>query len=303
MSMQEIIHLHGGTIAFIAGNGINRYPDNPPAISWEHLLLNLWKRFVPHSELGKSIPSGITHTEFYDLLDLASPSGEGNKANAIQKAVAAMMRDWRPRDHHRQFIQTAMRLDAPVLTTNFDLLLPQSMQLEPYHMETKGFTDFYPWSTYYAHKALHSPTDGFGVWYVNGCIGYHRSIRLGLTHYMGCVDRTRDMLHKGDDNPFTSKDLTQWKGAETWLHIVLNRDLCIFGLSLEENEVFIRWLLIERARYFKKFPERRRKGWYVAPASEAGQERYAGKKMFLTAIGLECITVADYDAIYRAPWE
>lgn len=48
--------------------------------------------------------------------------------------------------------------------------------------------------------------------------------------------------------------MREWDGAASWLHIVFNSPLLIFGLGLEENEVFFRWLLIERARYFKKFP-------------------------------------------------
>ena len=46
----------------------------------------------------------------------------------------------------------------------------------------------------------------------------------------------------------------------------------IFGLSLAENEVFLRWLLIQRAKYYRKFPERGHSAWYLVgkEESEAG---------------------------------
>lgn len=68
----------------------------------------------------------------------------------------------------------------------------------------------------------------------------------------------------------------------------------IFGLSLEENEVFFRWLLIERARYFKKFPKRKKDAWYVY----AGKKNGDGKQFFLEGVGVKPIHVDSYDKIY-----
>ena len=80
---------------------------------------------------------------------------------------------------------------------------------------------------------------------------------------MGSVGRARAWLHRGGDRRlFSGKSPDNWLGKNTWVHIIFNSPLLIFGLALEENEVFLRWLLIERARYFKKFPDRRKKAWY-----------------------------------------
>jgi hypothetical protein len=76
----------------------------------------------------------------------------------------------------------------------------------------------------------------------------------------------------------------------------------MFGLGLEENEVFIRWLLIERAKYFKKYPERRKKTWYVVPQMEQPDSRMAGKMYFLRSIGFEIMETRNYDDIYAGPW-
>lgn len=304
MSLRNIIQRNRDDIAFIVGNGINRYPNNPDAISWDHLLLQLWQKFSPDDFERTRVPKGITLTEFYDLLDLSNGRSESTTGQlyAIQKEAAAIMNQWDFQPHHRAFITKAMEINAPVLTTNFDMILPASGNLKQYHMTTKSFTDFYPWTTYYGLEQHQSPTDGFGVWYINGFVKYYRSIRLGLTHYMGCVERARDFLHKGESNPFRGKDQHQWRGFNTWLHIIFNKELCVFGLSLEENEVFIRWLLIERAKYFKKFPERNKRGWYIAPVPTDPDDSLEGKKMFMRSVGLEFVEAANYNEIYDLPW-
>jgi len=290
MPLREIISSNQENIAFIVGNGINRYPNNPGAISWDRLLLKLWKKFSP--EDFEEIPQGLSMTEFYDLLDI-----QGTTANyAIQKEAARLLADWTFQPHHTAFTARARELGAPVLTTNFDLILPHSLQLQQYFTDKKGFSDFYPWSTYYGDQQLKSPTAGFGIWYINGFVHYPRSIRLGLSHYMGCVERARRLMSRG------LYAHQHWKGEQTWLEIVLNKDLCIFGLSMEENEVFIRWLLIERAKYFKKFPERKKAGWYVMPRTETPNARSAGKALFLKSVGLNVIEVNGYDEIYRDAW-
>ena len=290
MPLREIISANHENIAFIVGNGINRYPGNPKAISWDHLLLQLWKKFSP--ENFEQVPQGLSMTEFYDLLDI-----QGSTANyAIQKEAARLLGGWSFQPHHKSFITKAREMGSPVLTTNFDMVLPASLELQQYFTDKKGFSDFYPWSTYYGDRQLNSPTSGFGIWYINGFVRYPRSIRLGLSHYMGCVERARNLMSRG---LYAHK---YWQGQQTWLEILLNKSLCIFGLSMEENEVFIRWLLIERAKYFKKFPERKKEGWYVMPRTETPNARSAGKALFLKSVGLHVIEVNSYDEIYRDAW-
>ena len=92
--------------------------------------------------------------------------------------------------------------------------------------------------------------------------------------------------------------MNNWRGFKTWLHIIFNKSLFIFGLGLEENEVFLRWLLIERIKYFKQFPDRKHKGWYISK-----KEDNAGKKFFLERVGFEIIEVDDYSDIYENIWK
>jgi len=300
MQLKNIITRNQADIAFIVGNGINRFPNNPKAISWDDLLMKLWTKFSP--DVYDEVPKGITITEFYDLLDIANSDSRSTNFQ-IQKEASKLLTDWTFQNHHTAFVQKAHDIDAPILTTNFDLILPTSLGLQQYYTDTKTFTDFYPWTTYFGDRQLEYPTDGFGIWFINGLVKYHRSIRLGLSHYMGSVEKARNFLHKGDERKlFNGKNQNNWRGSKTWLHIIFNKPLCIFGLGMEENEVFIRWLLIERAKYFKKFPDRRKKGWYVAPRNEKPDDRVIGKIKFLQGIGFELVETDDYAEIYETPW-
>lgn len=112
---------------------------------------------------------------------------------------------------------------------------------------------------------------------------------------MGSVHRARNWLHKGREGRlFSGKNPETWGGAASWLHIVFNKPLILFGLGLEENEVFLRWLLIERARYFRKFPKRRKEAWYVY----AGTHSNEGKEFFLKGVDITLLHISSYDEIY-----
>ena len=98
------------------------------------------------------------------------------------------------------------------------------------------------------------------------------------------------------------KNQEHWVGLYTWLHILFNRSLFIFGLGLKENEVFLRWLLIERAKYFKKFSLRNHQGWYLMKKNENNKSD-RGKRFFLESVGFEVLEVSSYDIIYKKIWE
>lgn len=123
-------------------------------------------------------------------------------------------------------------------------------------------------------------------------VGYRRSIRLSLSEYMGLSARVRFFLHKEESiDDFNFKNQNNWKEDNTWLHIIFNSSLCIFGLALDENETFLRWLLIERAKYFRRFPERRKK--VVCKSDEISE----GKRFYLDYLGFEMVTLENYEEI------
>ncbi len=293
MDMKSLLWKRRSDIALVIGNGINLYGLAHQTNPWHDLLVKLAEKHLP-AKL-RSVPTGVALTEFYDVLELKSTLS--TTGPTLQQEFCELMASWRHYEHHQRIVEWAQKLDRPILTTNFEQILSDAGKCTLHRTKKDGFTDYYPWESYYGVREIDNPTEGFGIWHVNGMQHYRRSVRLGLSHYMGSVERARGWLHKGNERQlYSGKNMREWDGAASWLHIVFNSPLLIFGLGLEENEVFFRWLLIERARYFKKFPDRRKDAWYVY----AGKLNNDGKQFFLDGVGVVPLHVASYDDIYSA---
>lgn len=302
--IKNIIKKNSDNIAFVIGNGIHcQYRDC--SISWEELLKNLWNDYV-----GKkcNIPVGTSFTEFYDILELNRFWGNNgtiplNSVQLIQhrSSVKQNVANKFPAKNKYSLqicIEGIKRLNSPILTTNFDTYISDSVGATPHKLKPienqYKFTDFYPWNLYYANDEINNPLSGFAVWHINGIHKYPRSIRLGLSDYMGSVERARKMIQGNSlEEYFTGKNQSYWVGYNTWLHIIFNKSLFIFGLGLEENEVFLRWLLIQRTKYCKMY-KKSHKGWYI------GKDIKAGKRFFLKQLGFEVIDIPDYNTLYQA---
>ena len=170
--IRRIIERNKNDIAFIIGNGINRYPNNPNALSWDDLLIQLWER-VSFQTLTIR-PKGISVTEFFDILEL-----ENKQEINLKKEISNLMGEWEPLSQHLKIINCIKDLDSPILTTNYEESIARVFNYQQFKTEQEGFTDFYPWSTYHGTKQLDLHTDGIGICYIKGMIKYHRTIRLG----------------------------------------------------------------------------------------------------------------------------
>lgn len=62
--------------------------------------------------------------------------------------------------------------------------------------------------------------------------------------------------------------------------------------------MFLRWLPIERARYFAQFEDRRRSAWYVYPHDDDDLPRQDAT-FFLGSVGVRCIRASDHNLIYE----
>jgi len=238
--------------ALLIGNGPNLAAKIMP--SWKDLLF---------SAAGSPIKfqlKGLSNTEVYDLVELNSEDPSSVKERVKTKLT---LNNSDNIEIHRRLMEFAQRNNSPVLTTNFDDALEKSVNAKRFHIDSKGFTRFYPWKTYYGYNQINLPTDGFGIWKVHGDVRYKDSIRLGLTDYMGSVERARKLIHNGEDSLFRGKLQSYWKGHQTWLHIWFNIPIIILGLGYGIDEIFLRWLLIERKRYLNIFNEPMNV-WYVS---------------------------------------
>lgn len=279
-ALEPILQRHS-KVAFLIGNGPNLVANLMP--SWSTLLKSVADRPIrfPVDELS--------NTEIYDLVELYSREPKNMKRKVKDKLVL-------PRkarlDNHRRLMDFARVNDCPVLTTNFDEAFEKSINAKLFHIESKSFTRFYPWKTYYGFTQHTLPTDGFGIWKVHGDVRYASSIRLGLTDYMGSAERARKLLHNGDDRLFNGKRQEFWAGHQTWLHIWFNLPVVIFGFTYGVNEVFLRWLLIERKRYLTIF----RKPMDVYYVTK--EEPIPAVRNLMDNLGVEIIRIGEYKELY-----
>lgn len=291
-NLTSILNENSSDLALVLGNGINRYGTASTDNSWEELLRKVAGDCAPPIQAP---PPGTSLTEFYDILELSSEA----RSTKLQEEFCNLIKDWSPEPQHQRVMDWARRNDIPVLTTNFDDVLSRAGGCEFQRFRNPGFTDYYPWECYYSPSPLADPRTGFGIWHINGMAKYHRSVRLGLSHYMGSVTRAREWMHRSGNRLFAGDQHDSWPGRHTWMQVAFSKPLLVAGVGIEENETFLRWLLLERAAYFKKFPERHQKAWYVyRPDPENRME--AGKLYFLRAVGFECIAVSSFDGIYGA---
>lgn len=298
--LSKALHEGGGRLALVIGNGIHRYDARTVGNDWNAMVQSLAQQ---HGLKDATKATELALTELFDVIDLVIPAG--GKPTILQEQFCKGMSEWKPAAHHCWITQWAVSKNTPILTTNFDHVLANSVRAELHSLferrgSLKAPTDYYPWEKYFGLQLLADPCDGFGIWHINGLIKHIRSIRLGLSHYMGSVSRARPWLH-GDKctRLFSSRDVPEWRGRNTWLHILFNMPLLIFGLQLGGQEVFLRWLLIERAKFFRQFPERAKPAWYVHTSSENSPEDIS-KYFFLKSTGIQPIEVDNYDSIYGA---
>lgn len=269
--------------AFLIGNGPNLYSNIMP--SWTDLLKSAGDGPVAFAL------DGLAYTEVYDLVELASPNPRGIK-NRIIKQLALRRKD--DLSVHRHLMELAINSESPVLTTNFDAAFEASIAARINHIDSRGFTRYYPWKSYYANDAIKKPAEGFGIWKVHGDVNYRDSIRLGLADYMGSVERARKLLHHGRNRISRKKHWTYWNGSNTWLDIWFNMPIIIVGFGFGVHETFLRWLLIERKRYFRDFHPGRSidiRYLYVNPPKPDVQN-------LLQTLGVEFVKMPSFDHLY-----
>lgn len=299
--------------AFLFGNGINNYayhedPDRRNFANWETIIKELWEGTDERAlEVDLKEDKGISLTEIYDLINIK----EGTyNPSMLKDAVINYFKLHNLSEitnYHKQLIESLKRWNVPVLTMNFDknieVGLNKTIIRDTEDSTRKDFTPYYPWNVVRTQNFTnrYDLLNKFCVWHINGILDYKSSIRFGLSDYMGAVERARRLI-KGlsktkREDEFDGKHQNHWKGSNTWMHPFFNRHLCIVGLTLDVNENFLRWLLIERKNYYLKYNDvRSYGGWYVYPSHEKLTE---GKKLFLESVGIVPIPMADYDTIYK----
>ena len=293
MNLHAILKENEGNIALVIGNGINRYGAYGHYNSWGSLVRKLAEDYLS-VESSTGVTDGISLPEFYDLVQISAKE-KGVEKFELHKKFCEPMSKWRPCEHHEAIVSWAQRHSAPILTTNFDRVLHKAAKTSLRHWTTrKGRTYHYPWECHYAPQKVRDPEAEFAIWHINGIQRYSRSIRLGLTDYMGSVRRARTWLRSSrEDSLLMTRDFQKWRGMNTWLQVMITKPLLFFGLALKENEVFLRWLLIERKKYYQRNKTSCPPSWFVDKSEIRG-----GRRLFLENIDIIPVSVASYKATH-----
>lgn len=287
-------------LAFIIGNGVNLYAFCDKDWNWNNLLNNAW---FEATGIRVNDTTGMSLTEMYDLISFQKIPEK--KKEAFKDAVIRPLRKRVATLKHKQIQKSFEKWNVPVLTTNFDSMLEtgyvRHLFRHPKNLSHyRAMSDIYPWDRYSAPNSnnILNPCHNFAVWHINGFLDFNRSIKLSLTEYMAQVSHARGFLHKKPDGieDFSEKSHNYWRGYNTWLHVIFNCSLCIIGLGLNLDETFLRWLLIERKKYFNKDGVINHKGWYVYKNGDTFPE---GKKLFLNSVGITPVPFNDYSDIYE----
>jgi hypothetical protein len=199
---------------------------------------------------------------------------------------------------HHKLTEFARIQNIPILTTNYDLTLVDkklklAMKIKPDNRYNnmrprkninngKNFTDFYPWYTCYSDNAIIDASKQFGIWHMHGISCYKRSLSIGASDYGNNISKYKELLNN-------EKLITQpeWKGKNSWLDVFFNCDLVILGLTLASQETSLRWLLIQREKYYLKNSTIRRKTYFVV--NKDYDKIGNGKLFFFESMGIEII--------------
>lgn len=305
--------------AFFIGNGINNYCGTTS--SWKDLLVDLAVQHINKREDYEKIlqDNSVSYPEFFDLIQLASNArDETFDYKSIKKSIREGFEKWESKRIHTVWTEKLIELNRPVLTTNYDYLLEFSSDSVKSFMHSKqynkklfrplrikkkeeqrgGFTDVYPWHSYYSTKVIENAKKEFAIWHIHGFYEYARSIRLGLSDYMGVVEKARKWLLKSIGNPSNQRDQQKkWVGMNSWLDIFLNSNLVFVGISMEVQETSLRWLLIEREKLFRKYPATRKKTWFIRNLQRDKMKQ--GKRLFFQQLNIEIIDANNAKQIYE----
>ena len=303
--------------AFVLGNGINYYLRNS-VVSWKELLDNFIR--VNKDSLEElsfaSQSKDVTNTEIVNLIEVFADKelGAGNPAAAMRKKLMAFLKE---RLSFKAPGECAL-LDAAwgkhhILTTNFDesieKYISRSIKRRLKGCEAKARNKEenvhsnngdYPWNRFWGLKDCpkeRSPLDHHNtIWHIHGKLDNKTScsVLFSLTRYVNAIKRVELWKMASPE---------KWPGRNTWVNIFYNEPLIIAGLGLENQEVFLRTLLIERNRHWKKQKKdgkikKEPKSFYLVRKTDDDKKATDGRA-FLRALGFEVVEFESTEDLYN----
>lgn len=300
-------------LAFIFGNGINRYAwiqasDNSD-ISWEGMLLNLWKDVCDEDFLirdynnNPKIPDEeITYTEFFNILEnilqVENRKLPKNKRVGLKKRTKNYVIDHinSVKQYHIDLQrQLEKNFNCPVMTTNYDYNLGVGLEFDSKSQGAKHYSNNFLMESYRAKPEVTKPFQEFSVWHINGSLKFANSLRIGLSDYTSIISQASDRIKEWTVAVKSGSPNMDIGFYKSWLRMFFEKDLCIVGLSLDTNEILLRWLLIERKKYLDDNKLNGIHTWYVTRKGDVD----VGMDFYLKYLGVELVALKDYDEVYE----
>lgn len=320
---RQLLSREKNELALLVGNGVNLASADEAGISWDGLMESLINAAVINSENADATRAklrrlldrgadGLTPAslpEVFDIIDAHCSTKAEGKSNrpgqSLQELIAGMLQAMRPGSNHRAIVKWAARSGVPILTTNYDHCLQDTVGCKQYRFGGgRPKSDYYPWDRYYSVNQVADPACEFAIWHIHGDRDLKRSIRAGLDQYMGMAQRLRKLKHPVAKetlvNPQPDQEPLPAYHAAPWLRVFLGRKLWIHGLGLRAAEVSLRWLLIERYRYWRRYRPKLTgpTGWYVHGPVKVVGPLDPQRRIFFESVGLQVIEIRKTSNIF-----
>ena len=301
----------GQRYAFVLGNGINYFfKDN--AISWNGLLEEFLKKDIFKDFDIKD--KDITSPEIANLIELLVDShwDDENRIGNIRQELMLFLKEHLDSNRPKK----CALLDAAwekhhILTTNFDESIEKyiaystkkrtkrCMARASNDQEKINYNGYYPWHRFWGLADCpeeSSPLDHpHAIWHIHGKLDSKssQSVLFSLTRYVNAIKRVKQWKLPAGEN---------WPGRNTWVNIFYNEPLIIVGLGLTNQEVFLRTLLIERKRYWRKLQNdgKEEPQSYYLVRKTSGDQKESDGRAFLRALGFKIVEFDDTEDLYNS---
>jgi hypothetical protein len=148
-------------------------------------------------------------------------------------------------------------------------------------------SDTFLWKQYYSDDNTFSfvekDINQYSIWHIHGRVNKPMSIRIGLNDYVELLTKLKAYKTSAF---FENQNCQQEEYVTTysWMDYFFMSDLVIFGLGLNQAEVGLRWLLMERSRYLRIVDNK------LTTLFIHGQGSNEGTIKLLSNMGIKCIS-------------
>lgn len=309
---EELKYQDNKTYAFLLGNGINYFIGNN-TLSWNDLLGDFISKNFDFFKY-KPNDGDISNTEVVNLIELlVDRKKDGHdpiswiRQNLMQRLDETLNFDCTKRC---SMLDTAWG-HHHILTTNFDENIEKyinnyyNVKLQYHDVKpttgSKEITshEWYLWNRFCGEKDCPSYSHLFqhhhAIWHIHGKLNNKssRTVLFSLIRYINAIKQVEKWGSASDSN---------WPGRNTWVNIFYNEPLIIAGLRLTNQEVFLRALLIERKRYWKKLVNEKKQDKepqsYYLVRKHSDAEKETDGRMFLRALGFKIVEFENAEEMY-----